>query len=66
MNFVEELKWRGMIHDIMPGTEELLEKELQAAKVIQKNLLMPIRDSRFFRLDSFYQSAGETGGGRKA
>jgi tyrosyl-tRNA synthetase len=27
MNFVEELKWRGMIHDIMPGTEELLEKE---------------------------------------
>jgi tyrosyl-tRNA synthetase len=27
MNFVDELKWRGMIHDIMPGTEELLEKE---------------------------------------
>jgi tyrosyl-tRNA synthetase len=27
MNFVEELKWRGMIHDIMPGTEELLRKE---------------------------------------
>lgn len=27
MNFVEELKWRGMIHDIMPGSEELLEKE---------------------------------------
>ncbi len=26
MNFVEELKWRGMIHDIMPGTEELLNK----------------------------------------
>jgi tyrosyl-tRNA synthetase len=25
-NFVEELKWRGMIHDIMPGTEELLNK----------------------------------------
>jgi len=24
MNFVEELKWRGMIHDIMPGTEEIL------------------------------------------
>jgi len=24
---VEELKWRGMIHDIMPGTEELLGKE---------------------------------------
>ncbi len=28
MNFIEELKWRGMIHDIMPGTEELLEKEV--------------------------------------
>lgn len=28
MNFVEELRWRGMIHDIMPGTEELLEKEI--------------------------------------
>ena len=27
MNFVEELKWRGMIHTIMPGTEELLNKE---------------------------------------
>jgi tyrosyl-tRNA synthetase len=24
MNFVEELRWRGMLHDIMPGTEELL------------------------------------------
>ena len=27
MNFVEELKWRGMIHDNMPGTEDLLIKE---------------------------------------
>jgi tyrosyl-tRNA synthetase len=27
MNFVEELKWRGMIHDIMPGTEDLLNNE---------------------------------------
>ena len=27
MNFIDELKWRGMIHDIMPGTEELLDKE---------------------------------------
>ena len=31
MNFVEELKWRGMIHDIMPGTEEMLkEKQVSA------------------------------------
>jgi tyrosyl-tRNA synthetase len=27
MNFIDELRWRGMIHDIMPGTEELLNKE---------------------------------------
>jgi tyrosyl-tRNA synthetase len=33
MNFVEELKWRGMIHDIMPGTEECLKKEMTAAYV---------------------------------
>jgi len=33
MNFVEELKWRGMIHDIMPGTEELLKKEFTSAYV---------------------------------
>jgi tyrosyl-tRNA synthetase len=26
-NFVEELRWRGMLHDVMPGTEELLIKE---------------------------------------
>ncbi|MCC6516130.1 MAG: tyrosine--tRNA ligase [Chitinophagales bacterium] len=26
MNFVEELRWRGMLHDIMPETEELLNK----------------------------------------
>lgn len=32
-NFVEELKWRGMIHDIMPGTEEFLFKEKTAAYV---------------------------------
>lgn len=28
MNFIEELRWRGMIHDMMPGTEEQLEKEM--------------------------------------
>jgi tyrosyl-tRNA synthetase len=26
-NFVEELRWRGMLQDIMPGTEEMLSKE---------------------------------------
>ena len=28
MNFVEELRWRGMIHDIMPGTEDYLNKNM--------------------------------------
>ena len=28
MNFVGELKWRGMLHDVMPGTEEQLNKEM--------------------------------------
>ena len=28
VNFVEELRWRGMLQDIMPGTEELLVKEI--------------------------------------
>ena len=27
-NFVEELRWRGMLQDVMPGTEELLNKEM--------------------------------------
>ncbi len=31
MNFVEELKWRGMLHDMMPGTEEQLNKEMTSA-----------------------------------
>ncbi len=33
MNFIEELQWRGMIHTMMPGTEEQLAKELTAAYV---------------------------------
>lgn len=28
MNLIEELQWRGMVQDIMPGTEELLQKEM--------------------------------------
>ncbi len=31
--FVEELKWRGMVHDIMPGTEEQLNKEMTSAYI---------------------------------
>ena len=33
MNFVEELRWRGMIHDMTPGTEEQLGKEMTSAYV---------------------------------
>jgi len=33
MNFVEELTWRGMIHDMMPGLEEQLKKEVTSAYV---------------------------------
>ncbi len=32
-NFVEELRWRGMIHNIMPGTEEQLKKEMTSGYV---------------------------------
>ena len=33
MNFVEEMTWRGMVHDIMPGTDEQLRKEMTTAYV---------------------------------
>lgn len=33
MDFIEELTWRGMIHDMMPGTAEQLKKEMTAAYV---------------------------------
>ncbi|MDE0536172.1 tyrosine--tRNA ligase [Tenacibaculum sp. L6] len=32
-NLVEELQWRGMIHDIMPGTEEQLQKEMTSVYI---------------------------------
>ncbi|OUR94664.1 tyrosine--tRNA ligase [Flavobacteriales bacterium 34_180_T64] len=31
--FVEELRWRGMVHDIMPGTEDQLNKEMTTAYI---------------------------------
>ncbi|TNE55939.1 MAG: tyrosine--tRNA ligase [Bacteroidetes bacterium] len=33
INFVEELRWRGMIHDIMPGTEEALNKGMTSGYI---------------------------------
>ncbi len=32
-NYIEEIKWRGMVHDMMPGTEEQLQKEMTTAYV---------------------------------
>lgn len=32
-NFVQELQWRGMIHDVMPGTEDYLTEEMRTAYV---------------------------------
>lgn len=32
-DFIAELRWRGMIHDIMPGTEEQLQKEMTSAYI---------------------------------
>jgi tyrosyl-tRNA synthetase len=32
-NFIEELRWRGLLHDVMPGTEEQLNKELTSAYI---------------------------------
>ncbi len=33
MNFVEELRWRGMLHDIMPGTEEELNNQMTSGYI---------------------------------
>ncbi len=33
MGFIEELRWRGMIHDLMPGTEDQLRKENTVAYI---------------------------------
>ncbi len=32
-NFIEELRWRGMLHDAMPGTEEYLMEQMRAAYI---------------------------------
>ena len=33
MSFIEELEWRGMVHTVMPGTDEQLKKEMTSAYV---------------------------------
>src|SRR6187431_3698520 len=33
MTLIEELRWRGMVQDIMPGTEEQLNKEMTSAYI---------------------------------
>ena len=37
-NFVEELKWRGMLAQIMPGTEEFLQKEMVSEQTLPPTL----------------------------
>ena len=32
-DFIEELRWRGMLHDMMPGTDELLKKEMTSGYI---------------------------------
>ena len=32
-NFIEEVTWRGMLHDVMPGTEEHLKEQMRVAYV---------------------------------
>ena len=33
MNFIDELRWRGMLHDITPGAEAQLSKEMTAGYI---------------------------------
>ena len=33
MNFIEELRWRGMLHDMTPGTEEQLQNQMTAGYI---------------------------------
>ncbi|WP_215236060.1 tyrosine--tRNA ligase [Dyadobacter linearis] len=33
MDFIEELRWRGMLHDVMPGTQEQLKKEMTSGYI---------------------------------
>ena len=32
-DFIEELRWRGMLHDMMPGTDEQLKKEMTSGYI---------------------------------
>ena len=66
MNLIEELRWRGMIQDIMPGTEEQLNKEMTAAYDILSN---PEKRKQYDSSRSFnsffsgkqYSSSGSSG-----
>ena len=46
MSFIEELKWRGMIHDIMPGTEEQFKKEMKRQEMTKSELAERMQTSR--------------------
>ena len=43
-NFIEEVTWRGMLHDVMPGTEEHLMEALGLMSDMLKNPLFDINE----------------------
>ena len=58
MNLIDELRWRGMIQDIMPGTEEQLNKEMTTAYIG----FDPTADSLHVRARSASRRCRGTGG----
>ena len=61
-NFVEELRWRGMIHDIMPGTEEQLNKDNKDANPSFGDKLWNIKNRALdSKAGQMYQDIGAGG-----
>ena len=46
-NFIEELRWRGMLHDMMPGTEELLNSEMVTGYHLSRRQLLDFLKTHF-------------------
>ena len=55
-NFIEELGWRGMLHDIMPGTEDLLNNEMVIGylKINTGDAQTEIQDSQTLEIERIY------------
>ena len=56
INFVEELRWRGMIHDIMPGAEEQLNKEKEQQE------LGVYKEVDLYKMHTYKDAIRRTGG----